>query len=120
MNVRRQRRFLPRWTIGTMLILVGWCSVVLWLNIRPRLAHVDFYPSHIWHNCPCDYGCPWTCAEGDYYYASAHSTVLSIFYHALAANVAVGLLAVIFLTLISSWLLRHIISLRKCSSVGEQ
>ncbi len=33
MNTRRLR---PKWTIGTMLLVVGWSSLVVWLNVRPR------------------------------------------------------------------------------------
>jgi len=41
MNTRRLR---PKWTLGTMLILVGWSSVVLWLNVRPRVQELEAAP----------------------------------------------------------------------------
>ena len=37
MKTRRLRLVRPRWTLGTMLLVVGWSAVVVWLNVRPRI-----------------------------------------------------------------------------------
>ena len=38
MNTRRLR---PKCTLGTMLLVVGWSSVVVWLNVRERIEFLD-------------------------------------------------------------------------------
>jgi hypothetical protein len=49
--------------------------------------------------CIIDYGCPWT-------HACSSSTVETLGYRALAANIAIGLLAVAVLALASEYLVR--------------
>ncbi len=70
MKTRRLRLVRPRWTLGTMLLIVGWSSLVLWLNVRPRVHEVEASPvvkvvgNHVDSGKPMrrylvEYGCPW-------------------------------------------------------------
>ena len=83
-----------------MLLIVGWSSVVVWLNVRPRYyelilhRHGKHYPVLY-----AEYGCPWGYSWQDVEYYD---------YTALAANIAIGLLAV--LTFASKYLLRAIVA----------
>ncbi len=102
--VMNSRRLRPKWTLGTMLLVVGWSSVVVWLNVRRTIfTHFGYLSAR--------YGYPWTCAVAcdpndpslepprfrpEYIYSHWH----------LAANVAIGLIAVFILT----WTSRAILS----------
>ncbi len=63
MKTRRLRLVRPRWTLGTMLLIVGWSAVVVWLNVRTRVlpASTDgMVAKHVCrringgHNAACD------------------------------------------------------------------
>jgi hypothetical protein len=95
-----------------MLIFVGWCSVVVWLNVRPR---IDDWPHGyrgdvIYYKV--EYGFPWS-----YAFALQDTTgfctncLFFPFVHwRLVGDAAIGLLAVTVLTCGSSYLLRRITS----------
>jgi len=89
--------------MGTMLLVVGWSAVVVWLNVRPRVRYgteilgLDFY------FCIIDYGFPWT-------HACSSPTVETLGYRLLAGNIAIGLLAVAVLTFASRLLMRAIVA----------
>jgi len=86
-----------------MLLIVAWSSVVVWLNVRPR------YVAGIYHNpegkglhaCYVEFGCPWSYAGC---FAATATNIRPLepvridSYPALAANAAIGLLAVAVLT----------------------
>ncbi len=131
MNTRRLRLVRPRWTLGTMLLVVGWSAVVVWLNVRPRVRQWKRYlpdglePLVIDHVA---YGYPWTCADRE----SVQSTQIpsrrfgsitywklvpgslpdeeTIHYWPLTANIAIGLVAVAVLTFASKYLIRAIVA----------
>jgi hypothetical protein len=47
MEAELHTRLRQKWTIGTVLLMVGWSSVVLWLNIRPQIYTFDLVaPAH--------------------------------------------------------------------------
>jgi len=99
--------------MGTMLLVVGWSAVVVWLNTKPRRTNVlpDRY----------DYGCgfPWLYdfelvlwedpAYG-YEFRPPRFLQYPFRYPALLANIAIGLLAVLVLTFASKCLLRAIVA----------
>jgi len=86
-----------------MLLIVGWSSVVVWLNVRPRVRYGTelFVSDSYW--CIIDYGCPCT-------HACSSPTVETLGYRALLANIAIGLLAVAVLTFTSKYLARAIVA----------
>ena len=63
MNTRRLRLVRPRWTMGTMLLIVGWSAVVVWLNVRPRIEYLPIPGQEdvVYH---ASFGCPWTAKRG--------------------------------------------------------
>ena len=117
MNARRRLR-LPRWSIGTMLIFVGWCAVAVALNMRPRVYTFDFIPpsldgsiyTTVHFGFPFDYAYSITLQHPSNprpvypWYWEKHGKI------ALAANIAIGMLAAVPLTWASSYLLRRITS----------
>ena len=116
MNTRRLRLVRPKWTMGTMLLIVGWSAVVVWLNVRPRDGHTLTVATRSEELTVSDiqYGYPWSHAT----VSLTHSRLLrshvasdyEIHYWPLAANVAIGLPAVAVLTFASEYLLRAIVS----------
>ncbi len=119
--IRRLRLVRPRWTLGTMLLVVGWSSLVVWLNVRPRVKYIR----NQWESVvvsECEYGCPWTYASDfDLLASSPHRFRLTdgVFTHdiihdtwnwPLAGNIAIGLLAVAVLTFASKYLVRAIVA----------
>jgi len=95
-----------------MLLVLGWSSVVVWLNVRPRDGHTLIVATRSEEL---------TISDIQYGYPSSHATVslthsrlarshlgsdYEIHYRALAANIAIGLLAVAVLTFASKYLLR--------------
>ena len=123
MNTRRFRLVRPKWTMGTMLLIVGWSAVVVCLNVRPRIS-CDRSPSILFGRkiyalaaCTQDFGCPWIWAKSVCLHSPydpcppPHSPLrdpCEYDYRALAANIAIGLLAVAVLTFASRYLLRVI------------
>ena len=108
MNTRRLRLVRPKWTLGTMLLVVGWSAVVVWLNVRPTIC-IGYYRSVFYYAI---YGYPWNYASAPSYYASRpgiHTADIDS-YPALAANLAIGLLAVGLLTFASKSLVRAIVA----------
>jgi hypothetical protein len=123
MNAPTHRR--PKWTIGTMLLVVGWTSVVVWLNVRPRNYCIPQPAPHPFTK-PTNYACycyqicgfPWThgrTLRGDHISTEpclpprSYPQKISS-YLALKANIAIGLLAVAVLTWASTYLLRRMVS----------
>jgi len=116
MNGPTHRR--PKWTIGTMLIFVGWSSVVVWLNIRPNVACMSDPKEEgpiiaaVWYGCPWSYAAGFTVgtrtAQGQRIRLPSVCTIDS--HLALAGNIAIGLLAVAVLTFASRYLLRRMVS----------
>lgn len=105
MNTRRLR---PKWTIGTMLLVVGWSSVVVWLNVRPDIGYDDplFELTEHYHVV---YGHPWIYAHRKTPATIPQESIRlrpgDVFsYWRLAGNVVVGMLAVTVMTCISSYL----------------
>jgi len=118
MKTRRLRLVRPRWTLGTMLLIVGWSAVVVWLNVRPRVndRYIDTYINGqedyvLW----VEYGCPWTYASTHHLHdpwnetppSRVHPTYVDSYWR-LATNAAIGLLAVAILTFASTCLVRGI------------
>ena len=72
MNTRRLRLARPKWTLGTMLLVVGWSAVVVWLNVRPRtctLAECPMMVRSTREPVPIYYvehGYPWICVSGNW------------------------------------------------------
>lgn len=98
-------------------MFVGWCSVVVWLNIEPSR------PIRSWDvlfdtverpqgQYKVRYGCPWTYAErssGDpILFPRLYPDVIN--YITLALNTAIGILAALVLTWTSTYVLRRILS----------
>ena len=102
MKTRRLRLVRPRWTLGTMLLIVGWSSVVVWLNVRPRFTEAILYHHGVHHILFAEYGWPWSYSDEaiDGYFGHWH----------LAANMAIGLLAVAVLTFTAKYLVRAIVA----------
>jgi hypothetical protein len=110
--------------MGTMLLIVGWSAVVVWLNVRPhkncievpgRFRDVGTGP----HACDQVYGCPWFYGRILYYHERPDpcpplrfdiEKVVICDFPALAANAAIGLLAVAVLAFAPKHLLRRIVS----------
>jgi len=99
--------------MGTMLLIVGWSAVVVWLNVRPRVH--DKKDGYV---CFVSYGLPFTIAGG---FSFSESSILlqpqhrylshpSYWRWLLAANIAIGLLAVAVLTFASKYLVRAIVA----------
>jgi len=100
-----------------MLLVVGWSSVVVWLNVRPRVTEYTFRYFGAHSIDLAEYGCPWShSSEGIEFFESSHPPVNSFGpdvyydYPALAANLAIGLLAVAVLTFASKYLVRAIVA----------
>jgi hypothetical protein len=103
--------------MGTLLLIVGWSSVVVWLNVRPRVdSRVVFTrittgfkpPESVTFNE--QYGWPLTVAVGlRFDKPPARQPYPGYKWH-LAANIAIGLLAVTVLTFASRYLLRRMVS----------
>lgn len=119
MNPRRLRLVWPKWAIGTMLLIVGWSSVVVWLNVRTRTASssggLDDYTGEVMRTAYFEWGCPWSYAgvflSGNEKLEPPILHPKYIFgYWFLAANTSIGILAVAVLTLASHYLLRRIVS----------
>ena len=120
MKTRRLRLARPKWTLGTMLLIVGWSAVAVWLNVRPRVHDgvedtylVDLRTTYYF----VTYGFPWTVATRLCFHEGSSIRIESAAEFEpsyrrwpLAANIAIGLVAVAVLTLASKYLLRAILS----------
>ena len=120
MKTRRLRLFRPRWTLGTMLLVVGWSAVVVWLNVgyrrHTRMMYVTEWGAG---SRGVEYGFPATYAQQPNATWDSSQPILRrlcaadiINYWALAANAAMGMLAVAGLTCGSRYLLLRIVSYR--------
>jgi len=95
--------------MGTMLLIVGWSAVVVWLNVRPRIYGLYMVgsltpaPKEPTGTCFVEYGYPWACWF-------TWGEAFTIHYRALAGNIAIGLLAVAVLTFASKYLVRAIVA----------
>ena len=111
MKTRRLRLVRPKWTLGTMLIFVAWSAVVGWLNCRLRVKHYDIEGIRLYSP---RFGFPYPMTYG---VLNSDRPTLTRFHPehgldswALAANAAIGLLAVAVLTFASKYLARAIVS----------
>jgi hypothetical protein len=124
MDGPRHRR--PKWTTATLLLIVGWSSVVVWLNVLPRRRHhveqfafgdaIPQYVSEDTYGWPEKYSGRFS--EGrnsprllfrpalDDTWRISKWTVA----RALIINTVVGLIAVVVLTFASRYLLRRMVS----------
>jgi len=125
MNTRRLRLVRPRWTMGTMLLSVGWSSVVVWLNVRPHRETATILATRL-HELTLtkiEYGCPWSHARvtliDNQFLPSGAGNVHTIRYWPLAGNVAIGMLTAAVLTFASKYLFRHVVSGFRAASVGK-
>jgi len=95
--------------MGTMLLIVGWSAVVVWLNVRPTVC-MRYYNYAYYYAI---YGYPWPCAAAPLTsfesLPGVHTAEIER-YWALAANIAIGLLAVAVLTFASEYLIRAIVA----------
>lgn len=117
MNSQWLRRVRPKWSIGTLLIVVAWSSFVVWLNISPRIARKETFLGHSGENAvvgTIEYGCPWSYASvlamGERLMSLPFRPSYINSYWELVGNIAVGMLAVAVLTLMSKYLLCRIVS----------
>jgi len=134
MKTRRLRLVRPRWTLGTMLLVVGWSAVVVWLNVRPRTCEVDrtlvIVPSSkepvrcylfeygfpwicvsaTWLDTPDDSGAEWLINRSEMYALHEPRNEHHIDSWPLAANIAIGLIAVLVLTVASKYLVRAVVA----------
>jgi hypothetical protein len=118
MKLRRLHR---RWTISTLLLVVAWSSVVVWVNISPRFAYSVRCPSkdETGYNYVAVYvyGYPWHFASTNHFSSSyldspppfSPEYLRHRFYWNLAGDVGIGVVAITVLTLVSSYLMRHTI-----------
>jgi len=124
-DIKRLARSRPKWTIGTLLLFIGWSSVVLWLNTRPRIDNVPLgyigkdpqYTTNYGYPWPYAYACRYSPTHGDFFPDRLFYPVLGL---RLAGNAAVGILAVTVLTLISKYLLNRIVSTTKFGRVRTE
>jgi len=102
-----------------MLLVVGWSAVVVWLNVRPRVYDGVDDPREGSYHRPeyfVRYGFPWAIAYRLGRYEGSSFRILDYEYQPyyrpwpLAANIAIGLLAVAVLTFASKYLLRAIVA----------
>ena len=122
MNAHRLR-LARRWSIRTMLIFVGWCSIVVWLNVRPHSnpLHVDPPPPTLLYYPWVEYGCPFVYARSTYIASDARNALFRPVYMShfkLAVDVAIGGLLSAFAAWASSYVLRRITS--KFASFGPK
>ena len=118
-------RLRPKWTIGTVLLMVGWSSVVFWLNIRPQIYTFDLV-------APVDdgsvygivhYGFPFVYASSRF---TQHPSDPYAFHphfwdsSNLVRDVVHGIVAVALLTWGSCYLLRRIKSGMTCGKADEE
>jgi len=99
--------------MGTMLLIVGWSAVVVWLNVRPRVVcEVLFISLNPPGSLTLDeeFGWPLTVAVGVRSEQSHVRQFHNNFKWPLAANIAIGLLAVAVLTFASKYLVRAIVA----------
>ena len=97
-----------------MFLIVGWSSVVFWLNVRPRRVNTFWSGPD---GYVIKYGFPLICSEQRIYdlrrvapHRSRGRFGYVLIYWPLAANIAIGLLAVAVLTFASKYLLRAIVA----------
>jgi len=118
MNTRRLRLVRPKWTLGAMLLIVGWSAVVVWLNVRPRCYNQYLYVNgREEYVCWVEYGCPWAYTSTHHIHdprdekppSRLHATYIDSYWR-LGGVVAIGLLAVAVLTFASRYLVRAIIA----------
>jgi hypothetical protein len=97
-------------------LIVGWSSIVVWLNLRPRIwrvpiGYIGKDPQYL-----TVYGCPWPWAYACRYSTSSEKDLFPdrLYFPSLgwrlAGNAAIGLLAVALLTVASKYLLRAIVA----------
>jgi len=115
MKTRRLRLVRPKWTLGTMLLIVGWSAVVVWLNVRPHPPYPrSDGPSPAVGLWVFQYGCPWKYGTQITAVNSGHPVrfrlddLVIADYWRLAGNIAIGLLSVAVLTFASKYLVRAI------------
>lgn len=123
MKTRRLRLVRPKWTMGTILLIVGWSAVVIWLNVTPRFGRYCLLA----RLASVHYGYPWDCIVAGWDSDSAPPYTSNRFgwartpvfpkpsehqvhYWPLAGNMAIGLLAVAVLTFASRYLVRAIVA----------
>ena len=96
-----------------MLFAIGWSPLMIWLNIKPWRPQVFMRPLNeldtgiYW----CWYGFPWIYAGGldDAFPSTIHlDNMVIISRWALAGDIVVGVLGLVFLTWASKHLLRQI------------
>ncbi|MBC8873175.1 MAG: hypothetical protein H8E44_27390 [Planctomycetes bacterium] len=118
MKTRRLRLVRPKWTLGTMLLIVGWSAVVVWVNVRPRVVGraTSFLDEEEISATFVKYGYPWTYAHDLDFVASspshfrlAEALIYDNWAWPLAGNAAIGLLAIEILTFASKYLVRAIV-----------
>ena len=105
-----------------MLLVVGWSAVVVWLNVRPRVEYRRTGELD-WHFF--NYGLPFTIAgatqvsvrAGNHTFSPRFTDYIgnpdyrsSYWGWLLAANIAIGLVAVAVLTFASKYLLRAMVA----------
>ena len=113
MNTRRLRLVRPKWTLGTMLLVVGWSAVGVGLNTIPRHATLygleDRTAGYF-----TGFGYPWTYAVAPPYFPPSSPpgfrSADMISYWALAGNAAIGVLMVAVSTWGSKYLIRAIVA----------
>ena len=92
-----------------MLLIVGWSAVVVWLNVRPRAFSAGGMGgwTFFWveHGYPCHYA---TAIRVDLLPDIRPENIDN--HWALAANIAIGLIAVVVLTWASKYLVRAFIA----------
>jgi len=106
--------------MGAMLLVVGWSSVVFWLNVTPRVRYWYVPEEEEPVYGVVRYGSPLTHANFLVFRtqtAQGHRILLPSLqpsqitsYRHLAANIAIGLIAVAVLTFASKYLVRAIVS----------
>ena len=108
MNTRRLRLVRPRWTLGTMLLIVGWSAVVVWLNVRPRftvaMSDGEIVSDVVYYGYP--FPCAYSLMPNDWWDADQ----LHVDYYTLALNVVIGVLVGAVGILPTKYLLRAIVA----------
>jgi len=128
--VTRLIRF--RFSLATLLIAMAWSGVAVWVNVLPRFrgfSHANFgdngLPPESWSTPgAAEYGWPLTYGLCYGFFDSPHDlprlqAEMISGYHALAGDVAVGLLLVVVLTWGSNQLRRRIGARLRRRTAGE-
>ena len=115
MKTRRLRLVRPRWTLGTMLLVVGWSAVVVWLNVRPRFVsglaflvdEEETVSITVEYGFPCKYAFNPSVAR---LLSPTETRLYDDWAWQLVDNLFYGLLAVAVLTFASKYLVRAIVA----------